>query len=158
MTAKTRSEPVIVARDGVAKDVAGGIGNSFGGATFRAPDIQSPNPNYRWRIVPPAGVQRSTDGGTTWAIVDPVPATTPLGAAVALSAGFSPSPETCWLVGRAGLVLLSTDGASWQRRAFPEQVDLTGVRASDAQRALVTTTDGRQFATTDGGVTWVLVK
>jgi photosystem II stability/assembly factor-like uncharacterized protein len=94
----------------------------------------------------------------TWAVVDPVPATTRAGAAVALTAGFSPSRDTCWIVGRAGLVLLSSDGATWQRRAFPEPMDLTGVRASDAQHAVVTTTDGRQFVTTDGGVTWALVK
>jgi len=130
----------------------------LGGANLRSAEIQSPDPNFRWRIVAPAGVQRSTDGGLTWAVVDPFPATTRANAAVALTAGSSPSRDTCWMVGRLGLVLLSIDGATWQRRAFPEQVDLTGVRASDARRASVTTTDGRQFVTADGGATWTVVK
>jgi photosystem II stability/assembly factor-like uncharacterized protein len=33
-------------------------------------------------------------------------------------------------------------------------VNLTAVRASDAKTAVVTTSDGRQFSTTDGGATW----
>jgi photosystem II stability/assembly factor-like uncharacterized protein len=32
--------------------------------------------------------------------------------------------------------------------------DLSGVRASDARTATVSTIDGRTFATTDGGQTW----
>ena len=38
--------------------------------------------------------------------------------------------------------------------AFPENVDLAGVRATDARTAVVTTVDGRAFGTTDGGSTW----
>jgi len=145
-TAKTLAEMGIVARDGLSRGFAAG-----------SVDIQSPDPNYRWRILAPAGVQRSIDGGMTWAVVDPF-ATTRVAAPVALTAGFSPSRDTCWIVGRAGLVLLSTDGTTWQRRALPEQADLNGVRASDAQHAIVTTADSRQFVTTDGGVTWGLVR
>jgi photosystem II stability/assembly factor-like uncharacterized protein len=60
----------------------------------------------------------------------------------------------CWLVGRAGTVLLSTDGATWQLRPFPEGADLVAVRATDANNASVTTVDGRRFSTADGGLTW----
>jgi photosystem II stability/assembly factor-like uncharacterized protein len=60
----------------------------------------------------------------------------------------------CWLVGRAGTVLLSTDGRSWQRLAFPEAVNLVSVTATDTKTATVTASDGRRFSTTDGGVTW----
>jgi photosystem II stability/assembly factor-like uncharacterized protein len=60
----------------------------------------------------------------------------------------------CWLVGRAGTVLLSTDGATWQLRTFPEGIDLVAVRATDAKTATVTASDGRLFSTTDGGATW----
>jgi photosystem II stability/assembly factor-like uncharacterized protein len=57
-------------------------------------------------------------------------------------------------VGSAGTVLLSTDGRSWRRVAFPEAVDLRSVTATDQETATVTTADGRVFVTTDGGRTW----
>ncbi len=133
-----------------AREVAGGIGP----ATY---EIASPNPNYRWRIVPPASIQRSTDGGRTWAVVDPVPATAGAAPAPAiLTGGASPAPDVCWIVGRNGLVLLSTDGATWHRRPIPEPLDLTSIRATDATHAVVTTATGRQFSTADGGMTWIV--
>ncbi len=130
-----------------------------GGLAITA-DIQSPDPTYRWRMVPPARVQRSIDGGTTWAVVDPLPASIRGrdGTPGVLTAGYAPAPDVCWIVGRAGLVLLSTDGVTWQRRAFPEAIDLVAVRAASATNALVTTADGRQFVSTDGGATWASVK
>jgi len=132
-----------------ARQVAGGIGPG----TY---EIASPNPNYRWRIVPPGSIQRSTDGGRTWAVVDLVPATAGAASVPAiLTGGASPAPDVCWIVGRNGLVLLSTDGATWNRRPIPESLDLTSVRATDATHAVVTTATGRQFSTADGGVTWI---
>jgi hypothetical protein len=62
--------------------------------------------------------------------------------------------DICWAVGRAGLVLRSTDGRSWQRVDFPEMTDLTSVRATDARTASVSTVDGRTFSTANGGQTW----
>jgi photosystem II stability/assembly factor-like uncharacterized protein len=60
----------------------------------------------------------------------------------------------CWVVGRAGTVLLTTDGRRFQRLPFPETDDLAAVRAMDARTAIVTTADMRNFRTTDGGQTW----
>jgi hypothetical protein len=71
-----------------------------------------------------------------------------------LLAGSSPTPAVAWFVGRAGTVLLIANGSIVRRVPFPESVDLTAVRASDALTAVVTTADGRSFGTTDGGVTW----
>ena len=143
-----------------ASKPAGGLG---GRAAFAAvPDIRSPQSDYRWRIVPPSGIQRSVDGGVTWSVVDLVPAKDTAGqrgvSQMVLTSGSSPSRDVCWIVGRAGTVLLTVDGATWQRRPIPEAVDLSAVRAVDARTATVTTLDGRQFATSDGGATWVLVK
>jgi photosystem II stability/assembly factor-like uncharacterized protein len=110
-------------------------------------DIVSPDPNVRWRIGGSA-VLRSTDGGAAWEAQSS-------GTPAELKAGAAPSASVCWVVGRAGVVLLSTDGRTWRRVRFPEATDLSAVRASDARNASVSTADGRTFTTTDAGATWV---
>lgn len=109
--------------------------------------IVSSNPASRWRIVAGGAVQQTADGGSTWQ-------TQSTGVTDTLSAGSSPSPSVCWLVGPNGIVLLSTDGRSWKRVAFPEAVPLVSVVATDDQTATVVAADGRQFVTQDGGRTW----
>ena len=109
--------------------------------------VVSSNPATRFRLLTGGGVQRSADGGATWRIET-------TGATDTLTAGASPSPSVCWLIGRSGTVLLSTDGRSWRRLAFPEAVDLRSISATDGDNATVTAVDGRVFATTDGGQTW----
>src|SRR5215468_5182845 len=121
-----------------------GSGRGRGGAPLQ---LVSPDPDVRWRILTDGGVERSTDGGTTWRAQS-------TGATATMTAGTAPAATICWLVGRAGIVLLSTDGRTWQRVAFPETVDLVAIRASDAANATVTAADGRAFTTTDGGKTW----
>jgi photosystem II stability/assembly factor-like uncharacterized protein len=54
------------------------------------------------------------------------------------------------------------DGARWERISPPAQAaatggklpDWTGIAARDAQSATITASDGRRFATSDGGKTW----
>jgi photosystem II stability/assembly factor-like uncharacterized protein len=110
-------------------------------------DIVSPDPMSRWRIAGGRSVERSSDGGATW---QPQQA----GATSDLVAGSSPSSTVCWLVGRAGLVLLTIDGRQWRPVAFPVPADLSAVRATDASTAVITTSDGRTFRTSDAGQTW----
>ena len=95
------------------------------------------------------GPRRTVDGicGAGWG---PVPA----GITTELTAGAAPSTSVCWVVGRGGVVLLSIDGRTWRRVAFPEMTDLSAVQTTDARTASVTTADGRMFTTSDGGVTW----
>jgi hypothetical protein len=119
-------------------------------STFAAaPDvvIVSSNPATRFRLLRGGGVQRSDDGGATWR-------TESTGVTETLVAGSSPSPSVCWLIGPSGTVLLTIDGRSWRRVAFPETVNLRAVTATDADNATVTTADGRVFVTADGGQTW----
>jgi hypothetical protein len=119
-------------------------------ATFANPletIVVSSNPATRFRLLRGGGVQRSADAGATWR-------TEVTGATETLTAGASPSPSVCWLVGPSGTVLLSTDGRSWRRVRFPETVDLHSVIASDHENATVTTVDARVFVTADGGQTW----
>jgi photosystem II stability/assembly factor-like uncharacterized protein len=97
-------------------------------------------------------VQHSVDGGTSWAAQQTVDG-------AILTAGSSPSDDVCWLVGRGGMVLRTTDaGRQWQRVPFPETVDIIVVTASNALNATVSSADGRRFQTTDGGGTWTPVQ
>ena len=110
-------------------------------------EIRSPNPSVRWRF---AGVtvERSIDAGTTWTPV-------PTGLTTPITSGAAPGDSICWLAGQGGVVLLSTDGTTWQRVSDPPAADLSAIRATDARNATVTAADGREFATTDGGRSWV---
>lgn len=113
----------------------------------RVLEIRSPDPATRWRVTG-ALVERSTDAGSTWTPV-------PTGVAAEIVAGAAPSGSVCWLAGRAGIVLLSTDGRTWQRVTDPDPTDLSAIRATDGRTATVTTADGREFTTTDAGRTWI---
>jgi hypothetical protein len=79
-----------------------------------------------------AVLEHSVNGGSTWEGVT-------TNATTELTAGSAPSSTVCWVVGRAGTVLLSSDGRTWRRVAFPEPVDLAAVQATDARTATVTT-------------------
>ena len=109
--------------------------------------ILSPTPANRWRITAEGQVQHSTDGGAQWEEVT-------IPSSVNLTSGSSPSSSTCWIVGRAGTIFLTTDGRRFARVPFPEVVDLIRVSASDDRNATVTAADGRTFRTNDQGATW----
>lgn len=110
-------------------------------------EIVSPDPAIRWRVLASGEVERTTDGGSTWRVVD-------TGAQFPVTTGAAPSANVCWLVGRNGLVLLTADGTTWQALPFPGTDDLVAVDAADAVTASVTTRDGRSLRTTDAGHTW----
>lgn len=110
-------------------------------------EIVSPDASIRWRIGPAGVAEYSRDAGAKWEA-------TSTGVGTDLVAGASPSGDVCWVVGRAGTVLLTTDGRKWQRLMFPAAVDLVAIQATDARTATVTATDGRRFTTVDGGTTW----
>ena len=111
-------------------------------------DVVAPDNSVRWQVDNSHVVLRSDDNGATWTI------SYTAGANVELTAGASSSPTVCWFVGRAGAVILTTDGRQWRTVTFPERTDLVSVTASGTRSASVTTADGRIFATADGGATW----
>jgi len=101
----------------------------------------------RWELGPGGRIWRSMDAGSTWKELTS-------GVSADLAAGSAPSATTCWVVGAAGTVLVTTDGERWTRRPFPLTVDLVAVEASSSRAAILTTRDGRRFETLDGGLTW----
>lgn len=99
-----------------------------------------------WRLSE-ATIERSDDAGKTWRAQ-------PTGDATGLLAGSAPSAEICWLAGRSGLVLRTTDGEHWQRLVPPTTSDLTQIRARNATNATVRSASGERFSTKDGGQSW----
>jgi len=110
--------------------------------------VEAPGGSVRWRFASGGQIWRSADAGVTWH-------SQPSGVSADLLAGSAPSPATCWAVGAAGTVLLTRDGERWEHRPFPLPVDLVAIEARNARNAIVTARDGRQFATLDGGATWI---
>jgi putative zinc finger protein len=110
-------------------------------------DFASPDGSARWRIVG-GQVQRSMTQGRVWEVVTlPSPAT--------ITAGHAPTASVTWLVGRAGAIFVTTDGARFERVPFPQSVDIVSILAIDGRQATVTTVDGRVYGTSDRGVSWI---
>jgi hypothetical protein len=109
--------------------------------------IPTPDPNYSWRVAEGGFVEHTENGGATWTGVAPAPD-------AQLLAGSAPAPRTCWLVGREGVILVTTDAVHWKTVTPPTQGDFKEVSAASGQQAIVTAGDGRKFSTRDAGKTW----
>jgi hypothetical protein len=109
--------------------------------------IHTPDPSVLWRITHGGFVERSVDAGATWQGQLP-------NSNARLVAGSAPGAKICWLVGRNGIILLTTDGTKWKTIPPPEPADFVRVAAQDASSATLTGADGRKFSTTDAGKHW----
>jgi photosystem II stability/assembly factor-like uncharacterized protein len=112
--------------------------------TFSSPDGSS-----LWRLGAGGRIERSTDRGQAWQQQTS-------GVTTDLVAGSAASKDVAWVVGRAGVILRTTDGLSWQRVASPAGItgEWSAVVAHDALIATVVAADLRRFSTEDGGRTW----
>jgi hypothetical protein len=135
----------------VAGGVAGGgVGRGGGGAGGRGAAVAldaAVAPPFYWRILVTDVIERSVDRLVWEAVAIDPPVR-------GLSGGAAPSATVCWIIGRAGLVLLTTDGKEFTRLTQPAPADLISITATDALRATVTTVGGQAFTTTDGGKSW----
>jgi hypothetical protein len=109
--------------------------------------VLSPDPRVLWRISNGHWVEKSKDAGATWKVQW-------TSANAQVVAGAAPSVDTCWLVGRGAIILVTSDGQKWKTITPPVDADFTQVQAADASSATITTTDNRKFTTTDGGKLW----
>ncbi len=110
-------------------------------------DIVAPGGSARWRITNGQRVEWSASNAGEW-----TPASIGEGT---FAAGSAPSPSVCWIVGRGGAIYLTTNGTRFVRIASPEMVDLVAITANDDRNAIVTAADGRAWATSDQGRTWI---
>ena len=117
--------------------------------------LKAPSGSSLWRAGKGGAIERSIDAGKTWASqTSPSQEDWLAGAAV--------SDAVCWLVGRNGAIARTTDGEHWEIVASPPQAagvagklpEWAGITARDAQSVTITASDGRHFATQDGGRTW----
>jgi len=117
--------------------------------------LKAPSGSTLWRAGKGGMIERSTDAGKTWVSqMSPSQEDWLAGAAV--------SDTVCWLAGRHGAIARTTDGEHWERVAPPAQAagadaklpDWAGLTTRDGQSATITASDGRHFATPDGGKTW----
>jgi hypothetical protein len=126
-----------IMRDGVsAIDVGGAMVDTRATATAS-----------RWRVLANGTVQRSATNDGPWEAVTIDPA-------AHITTGVAPLPSVCWLVGRGGVVLRTSDAQHFARVPFPATVDLVIIRAQDGTSATITAADGRMWTTTDEGKTW----
>jgi hypothetical protein len=113
--------------------------------------IPTPDANILWRVAGAHEIELSRDIGVTWQ-----PQLTETD--VRLVTGFAPSSKICWVVGRHGTILRTVDGENWQTVKSPTEVDLTAVRAEDAEVATITAADGVAYVTKNGGAKWKRIK
>src|SRR5712692_2705401 len=109
--------------------------------------IIPPAGSVRWRVGAGGAIARSRNEGRTWdAQTSNVQAD--------LLAGFAPSETVCWVVGREGTILRTTDGEHWEKISSPAPADWIGVQAKDALQASVFAAGHKRYDTEDGGRTW----
>jgi hypothetical protein len=115
--------------------------------------ILSPDGSVLWRLRAGGKIERSADRGITWLQQNS-------GVKLELLAGSAPSDAVCWLVGRAGTILRTTDGGGhWGKVVSPLTGDIAGIRVEDALHAVIFYAgNNARFITSDGGATWTPAK
>jgi hypothetical protein len=113
--------------------------------------IPTPDPKILWRIAGGNFVERTENGGATWRgqVADPD---------AQLTAGSAPTNKTCWLVGKAGVIVVTKDATHWKKLPPPVPADFIRVEAKNSSSAIVTAADGQKFSTQNEGKKWVPAK
>jgi hypothetical protein len=154
--AKSQNSPAVRKAEPQLKTFA--TANAVAGAVAQAPVqhsgstiIPTPDPKIMWRVAGGNFVERTENGGSSWEgqAADPD---------AQLTAGSAPSNKTCWLVGKAGMILVTKDAQHWKKLPPPIPADFVAVDAKNNSSATVTAADGQKFSTENEGKKWVPVK
>jgi hypothetical protein len=148
------------ARQTISPEGRSSAGNERAFAMFRPVQnysalLKAPSGSALWRAGKGGIIERSADAGKTW-VSQMSPSQDDWLAGVAVS------DAVCWLAGRNGAIARTVNGEQWERIAPPAQAvgtdgklpDWSAIAARDGQSATITASDGRHFATPDGGKTW----
>jgi hypothetical protein len=113
--------------------------------------IQTPDPKVMWRIAGGNFVERTQDGGASWhgQVADPD---------VLLTSGSAPTTKICWLVGKAGMILITKDTMHWKRIPPPVPADFVAINAKNGSSSTVVAADGQKFSTDNEGKKWIPVR
>jgi photosystem II stability/assembly factor-like uncharacterized protein len=125
---------------------AGAVGGASAGAEVLV-TIPSPDRSVTWIVGQNGMVRRRDADSPGWKLQRS-------GVSTDLVAGSAPSATVCWIVGRSGTIIRTNDGEHWELIAAPSAENLTGVSATSARNATITTAGGESFATSDGGARW----
>jgi photosystem II stability/assembly factor-like uncharacterized protein len=134
-----------------------GIGSATGAIAGAAIPDAATSPEVLAMISPPdqkAGWQVGKNGMILRRDLDGRNRPQHSGVSTDLTAGAAPSATVCWVVGRSGTIIRTTDGEHWELVASPTGDNLVAVASDSADHAIVTTASGQNFATSDGGASW----
>jgi hypothetical protein len=128
-------------------------GFKTGRLKFAPTTVSAPGGATQWRFHAGGMIEHSSDAGKTWVRQNS-------GVTTELLAGSAASASVCWLAGRAGTILRTTDGgAHWSKVVGPFPGDINGISVADAVHAtIVTGVPPARFSTNDGGVSWAPVQ
>lgn len=128
-----------------SKGATAGIRNSKESSLPKV--FSSPDSDAWWRLRGAGVVEFSPNAGRTWQgkLLD---------ANAQLLTGAAPGGKVFWIVGRDGVIYLTTNGTKWKKITPPVSADFVDISARDARFASITTSDHRVFTTEDGGKTW----
>lgn len=112
--------------------------------------VRSPDGDATWHVGPHGFISIVAVNGNYYLV-----AKQKSGVTADLLGGDAVSAQICWVVGRGGTILRTTDGGyHWQRVKSPTQADIEAVSAQSADAATILTKAGTKFSTADSGQHW----
>lgn len=109
--------------------------------------VHAPESRVRWRVAN-TRIERSADGGLTWA-AEPSPI------ALDLTMGAAPSAGVCWLASPSGQVLRRAETGAWTDVSPAPRMAIAELTAVNEASAVIVSPDGTRLLTTDAGRTWI---
>jgi hypothetical protein len=143
--AERPSSPAAMKSDAQRESAGPAQGNTIGAAAAPSIIIRSPDPHVVWRITG-AGIERSADGGRSWAREH--------GPVSGRLVGASPSATVCWLATSEGQVLRRDVDGTWSDVSPAPPLAIVRLESNGPLDATVAGPDGSRDTTVDGGRTW----